>query len=61
MLQNEVFNKVIAYVGLLINYLDLAQILIGYFVPGLSVTLMAIAGRLYQIRHNDRKTLSLSS
>jgi hypothetical protein len=60
-LQGKVFSKVIAYVGSLTYGLDLAQILIGYFAPGLSVTLMAIVGRLYQIGHNDRWTLSLFS
>jgi len=49
MLQSKVFSKVTAYVGILTHGLDLAHILIGFFVPGVGVILMAIAGPLYLI------------
>ena len=47
MLQSKVFSRLTAYVGILTHGLDLAHILIGLFVPGVGVILMAVAGPLY--------------
>jgi hypothetical protein len=49
MLWSNVFSKMTAYVGILTYGLDLVHILIGFFLPGVSVILMAIAGPLYLI------------
>ena len=49
MLQGKAFDKVTAYVGILTHGLDLVHLLIGLFLPEVSVILMAIAGPLYLI------------
>jgi hypothetical protein len=47
MLKQTVFNKLTAYTGIVTHGLDLAHILIGFFLPTLGNILMAIAGPLY--------------
>lgn len=47
MLRSKVFGRVTAFVGILTHGLDLAHILIGFFVPAVGVILMAVAGPLY--------------
>lgn len=47
MLRSNVFNKLIAYTGIATHGLDLAHIIIGFFLPTTGVILMAIAGSLY--------------
>jgi hypothetical protein len=49
MLWSKIFGKLTAYVGILTHGLDLAHIIIGIFLPGVGVILMAIAGPLYLI------------
>ncbi|MCP4539376.1 MAG: hypothetical protein GY832_19745 [Chloroflexi bacterium] len=49
MRQSKVFGQVTAHVGILTHGLDLAHFLIGFFVPGANIILMAIAGPLYLI------------
>jgi hypothetical protein len=47
MLKGTVFNKLTAYTGIFTHGLDLAHIIVGFFLPTVSVILMAIAGPLY--------------
>jgi hypothetical protein len=47
MLKSRVFNKLTAYVGIFTHGLDLAHILIGFFLPSIGNILMAIGGSLY--------------
>lgn len=47
MLKQNVFNKLTAYTGIFTHGLDLAHILIGFFLPSVGIILMAIAGLLY--------------
>ncbi|MBU4349761.1 hypothetical protein KJ830_03435 [bacterium] len=47
MLKQNIFNKLTAYTGIITHGLDLAHILIGFFLPVGGVILMAIAGPLY--------------
>jgi hypothetical protein len=47
MLKQNVFNKITSYTGIFTHGLDLAHILIGFFLPPVGVILMAIAGVLY--------------
>jgi len=47
MLKSSNFSKATAYIGILTHGLDLAHGLIGIFLPGVGVILMAIAGPLY--------------
>ena len=47
MLKSNVFNKLTAYTGILTHGLDLAHIIIGFFLPTMGIVLMAIAGPLY--------------
>jgi hypothetical protein len=49
MLQSKTFGKATAYVGILTHGLDLAHLLIGFFMPRVGVILMAIAGPLYLV------------
>ncbi|MHB1346234.1 MAG: hypothetical protein ACYCXK_01975 [Candidatus Humimicrobiaceae bacterium] len=47
MLKQKVFNKLTAYTGIFTHGLDLAHILIGFFLPAVGNIIMAIAGPLY--------------
>jgi hypothetical protein len=47
MLKSRVFNKLTAYTGIVTHGLDLAHILVGFFLPALGNILMAMAGPLY--------------
>jgi hypothetical protein len=47
MLKSNVFNKLTAYTGIVAHGLDLAHIVIGFFLPTVGIILMAIAGPLY--------------
>ena len=47
MLKSNVFNKLTAYTGIVTHGLDLAHIVIGFFLPTVGIILMAIAGPLY--------------
>jgi hypothetical protein len=47
MLKQNVFNNLTAYTGIFTHGLDLAHILIGFFLPAVGNTIMAIAGPLY--------------
>lgn len=47
MLKSNVFNKLTAYTGIVTHGLDLAHIVIGFFLPTVGFILMAIAGPLY--------------
>ncbi len=47
MLKCNVFNKLTAHTGIVTHGLDLIHIIIGFFLPGIAVMLMAIAGPLY--------------
>ena len=47
MLRTAVFSKVIGYSGLVAHGLDLAHIVIGFFLAKVAVVAMAIAGPLY--------------
>ena len=47
MLKQKVFNKLTAFTGIFTHGLDLAHILVGFFMPSVGVILMAIAGPLY--------------
>lgn len=47
MLKSNVFNKLTAYTGIVTHGLDLAHIIIGFFLPTTGIILMAIAGPLY--------------
>lgn len=47
MIWSKVFSKLTGYIGIVLYSLDLAHILISFFLPGISVILMAIAGPLY--------------
>jgi len=47
MLKGKVFNKPTAYAGIFTYGLDLAHIIIGFFLPAVGVILLAIAGLLY--------------
>ena len=47
MLKSNVFNKLTAYTGIVTHGLDLAHIIIGFFLPTVGIILMAIAGPLY--------------
>lgn len=49
MLKSEVFNKLTAYTGIVTHGLDLAHIIIGFFLPSMGIILMAIAGPLYLV------------
>ncbi len=47
MLWSRIFSKLTGYIGIVLYSLDLVHILIGFFLPRISVILMAIAGPLY--------------
>jgi hypothetical protein len=47
MLRGNVFNRLTAYTGIVTHGLDLAHIVIGFFLPSVGVVLMAVAGPLY--------------
>jgi hypothetical protein len=47
MLKGTVFNKLTAYTGIITHGIDLAHILIGFFLPVVGTILMSIAGPLY--------------
>ena len=47
MLKSNVFNKLTAYTGIVTHGLDLAHIVIGFFLPTVGIIIMAIAGPLY--------------
>jgi hypothetical protein len=47
MLKSNVFNKLTAWTGIMTHGLDLAHIIIGFFLPAAGIILMAIAGPLY--------------
>ena len=47
MLKSNVFNKLTAYTGIVTHGLDLAHIIIGFFLPSMGIILMAFAGPLY--------------
>ena len=49
MLSNSSFGKATAYVGVVTHGLDLAHLLIGFFIPAVGVILMMIAGPLYLV------------
>ena len=49
MLSSSAFKKSTAYVGVTTHGLDLARLLLSFFIPSISVGLMAIAGTLYLI------------
>ncbi len=49
MLKTRVFNKLTAYTGITTHGLDLAHILVGFFLPAAGNILMAVAGPLYLI------------
>jgi hypothetical protein len=49
MLSSKAFGKATAYVGVVTHGLDLAHILIGFFIPAGGVILMMIAGPLYLV------------
>lgn len=49
MLESKSFAKATAYIGIVMHSLDLAHILIGFFLPAGGVILMAIAGPLYLV------------
>ncbi|MBN2353659.1 MAG: hypothetical protein JXD23_13890 [Spirochaetales bacterium] len=47
MLTGNVFGRLIAVIGIVTHGLDLAHIVVGPFLPTVSVALMAVAGTLY--------------
>ncbi|MDF2892902.1 MAG: hypothetical protein K0R80_3269 [Clostridia bacterium] len=47
MLKSKVFSKLTAWVGIVMHGLDLAHIVMGFFLPILGVFMMGIAGTLY--------------
>ncbi len=47
MLKQNIFSKLTAYTGIFTHGLDLAHILIGFFMPTVGAILMAISGTLY--------------
>jgi len=47
MLWSKVFSNLTGYIGIVLYSLDLAHIVISFFLPVISVILMAIAGPLY--------------
>lgn len=47
MLKSKVFNKLTAITGIVTHGLDLAHIIIGFFLPTVGIILMTIAGPLY--------------
>jgi hypothetical protein len=49
MLSNSPFGKATAYVGVVTHGLDLAHLLVGFFIPAGGVILMMIAGPLYLV------------
>lgn len=49
MLRSRVFSKVIAYLGIVTYGLDLAHILVRFFLPSVGFVLMAVAGPLYLV------------
>jgi hypothetical protein len=49
MLSNSAFRKATAYVGVMTHGLDLAHLLIGFFIPAGGVILMMIAGPQYLV------------
>ncbi len=49
MLSSRAFGKSTAYVGIVTHGLDLAHLLIGFFLPAVSVILLQIAGTLYLV------------
>ena len=49
MLSSSAFGKSTAYVGVATHGLDLARLLLGFFIPSISFGLMAIAGTLYLV------------
>jgi hypothetical protein len=49
MLSSNAFGKATAYVGVVTHGLDLAHLLVGFFIPAGGVILMMIAGPLYLI------------
>ena len=49
MVSSNAFGKGTAYVGIATHGLDLARLLLGFFIPSLSFGLMAVAGTLYLV------------
>jgi hypothetical protein len=49
MLSSNAFRKGTAYVGIATHGLDLARLLLGFFLPSVGFGLMAIAGTLYLV------------
>ena len=49
MLRSIVFSRASAYVGIVTHSLDLAHMLLGFFLPGLGAALLGTAGVLYPI------------
>jgi hypothetical protein len=49
MLSSNAFGKATAYVGVVTHGLDLAHLLVGFFIPAGGVILMMIAGPLYLV------------
>jgi hypothetical protein len=49
MLSSNAFRKSTAYVGVATHSLDLARLLLGFFLPSVGFGLMAIAGTLYLV------------
>ena len=49
MLRSTVFSRTTAWVGLATHGLDLAQIVLGLFVPAVKVAIMMVAGPLYLV------------
>ena len=49
MLKSDHFSKSTAYVGIITHGLDLAHVLVGFFVPQVGVILMVVAGPLYLV------------
>jgi len=47
MLKNNSFNKLTAVTGIITHGLDLAHIIIGFFLPTIGIIVMSIAGPLY--------------
>ena len=49
MLSSKAFGKATAYVGVVTHGLDLAHLLVGFFIPAGGIILMMVAGPLYLI------------
>ncbi|HEY3310420.1 MAG TPA: hypothetical protein VGK00_02160 [Anaerolineales bacterium] len=47
MLKQKMFSRLTAYTGIITHGLDLAHILLGFFLPAVGVMMMAVAGVLY--------------